>query len=122
MLKRERILECIEAGIAALTPVQAAQLAAHILRKGGIDHGTALAFLNTLDAVERDEIVTASYEFAEVSEAVSTCVRRCRACGCTDLDCSGCIERTGRPCHWVEADLCSACVPEKQVKKVASNS
>ena len=26
-----------------------------------------------------------------------------------DADCSGCIKRTGRPCHWVERDLCSAC-------------
>lgn len=34
----------------------------------------------------------------------------CRKCGCTDLDCSGCIERTGAPCHWVEPDLCSACL------------
>jgi len=36
--------------------------------------------------------------------------RRCRKCGCTNDDCRGCIERTGQPCHWVEADLCSACV------------
>lgn len=36
-------------------------------------------------------------------------VRRCRKCGCTEDDCSGCIARTGRPCHWVAADLCSAC-------------
>lgn len=35
--------------------------------------------------------------------------RKCRRCGCTDADCSGCIERTGRPCYWVEKDLCSAC-------------
>ena len=35
--------------------------------------------------------------------------RTCRACGCTDSDCRRCIERTGVPCHWVEADLCSAC-------------
>ena len=35
--------------------------------------------------------------------------RKCRVCGCTDADCSGCIERTGEPCHWIEADLCSAC-------------
>jgi hypothetical protein len=38
-------------------------------------------------------------------------VRRCRVCGCTDDDCSGCIERTGKPCYWVEEDLCSACCP-----------
>jgi hypothetical protein len=36
--------------------------------------------------------------------------RRCRICGCTDNDCSQCIEKTGEPCHWVEQDLCSACV------------
>lgn len=36
-------------------------------------------------------------------------VRQCRVCGCTDLDCSGCIARTGQPCWWVSNDLCSAC-------------
>lgn len=38
-------------------------------------------------------------------------VRRCRSCGCTDDDCSRCIERTGAPCWWVAPDLCSACDP-----------
>lgn len=36
-------------------------------------------------------------------------VRTCRVCECTDADCSGCVERTGKACHWVSADLCSAC-------------
>ena len=36
--------------------------------------------------------------------------RSCRVCSCTDDDCSGCIERTGEPCSWIETDLCSACV------------
>ncbi|MDD5081747.1 MAG: hypothetical protein PHU08_00095 [Dehalococcoidales bacterium] len=36
-------------------------------------------------------------------------VRRCRVCGCTENN--ACIDRrTGEPCHWVEADLCSNCV------------
>jgi hypothetical protein len=39
-------------------------------------------------------------------------VRRCRVCGCTDYDCSQCVEKTGDACSWVEADLCSACVEE----------
>ena len=39
--------------------------------------------------------------------------RACRVCGCTDEDCSGCIERTGEPCYWVEEDLCSACAAEE---------
>lgn len=33
----------------------------------------------------------------------------CRQCGCTDDDCTECVERTGEACHWVEVDLCSAC-------------
>lgn len=36
----------------------------------------------------------------------------CEVCGCTDLDCSGCIEKTGIPCHWVTGNLCSACATE----------
>ena len=36
-------------------------------------------------------------------------MRRCIVCGCTDRDCSGCVERTDEPCYWVESDLCSAC-------------
>jgi hypothetical protein len=37
--------------------------------------------------------------------------QQCRVCGCTDDDCSMCIERTGEPCSWVAFDLCSACAP-----------
>lgn len=37
-------------------------------------------------------------------------VPTCRVCGCTDTDCRQCVEKTGAPCHWVEPDLCSACV------------
>jgi hypothetical protein len=35
----------------------------------------------------------------------------CRMCGCTDFACEECVERLGRPCHWVDAShmLCSAC-------------
>lgn len=36
-------------------------------------------------------------------------MRSCRVCGCTDDDCSGCVEATGAPCWWVEPDLCSRC-------------
>jgi len=41
--------------------------------------------------------------------------QKCRVCGCTDEDCSQCIKKTGKPCHWVEPDLCSACSDEKEV-------
>lgn len=36
--------------------------------------------------------------------------RACRVCGCTEDNCSQCVEKTGAPCSWVEDDLCSACV------------
>ena len=42
----------------------------------------------------------------------------CRVCSCTEEDCSGCIERTGVPCFWVEEDLCSACVGEVKAAAV----
>lgn len=35
--------------------------------------------------------------------------RACRVCGCTEADIRPCAQRTGWPCHWVAADLCSAC-------------
>jgi hypothetical protein len=35
----------------------------------------------------------------------------CSVCGCTDEDCSGCVERTGDPCYWISPTLCSACAP-----------
>jgi hypothetical protein len=44
-------------------------------------------------------------------------MRACRVCGCTELDCSQCIAKTGTPCSWVEDDLCSAChVPGQHVR------
>jgi len=46
---------------------------------------------------------------AEIAGARSPDVQRCRVCGCTEADCSGCIAKTGQPCTWVEPDLCSAC-------------
>lgn len=36
--------------------------------------------------------------------------QRCKKCGCTDDDCSVCVEKTGRACVWTADDLCSACV------------
>lgn len=36
---------------------------------------------------------------------------RCIYCGCTDGDCSKCIEKTGEACYWVDNEhtVCSAC-------------
>jgi hypothetical protein len=42
-------------------------------------------------------------------------MRKCRVCGCTDDDCRQCIQKTGEPCYWVEADLCSACQNPRNV-------
>lgn len=42
--------------------------------------------------------------------------RSCRICGCTDMDCRGCIQRTGQACHWIAPDLCSACADWQDLK------
>ncbi len=40
----------------------------------------------------------------------------CHICGCTEENCSHCIERTGEPCSWANEDrtLCTACVGQPQ--------
>lgn len=45
------------------------------------------------------------------TNAKLTLLGQCRVCGCSDLDCRQCVEKTGRACTWVEDDLCSACLP-----------
>lgn len=40
--------------------------------------------------------------------------QKCRVCGCTEDNCAQCIEKTGGPCHWIEPDLCSACVEKSE--------
>jgi len=39
-------------------------------------------------------------------------IGECWVCGCTDMDCTGCVERTGEPCTWADKQrtLCSACL------------
>lgn len=39
----------------------------------------------------------------------------CNVCGCTDNDCSQCIEATGQPCHWEDNthELCSRCAAQE---------
>jgi hypothetical protein len=78
---------------------------------------------------EDSETLTKWVTFEEALKAVSGSLkagcfvwfkrktRRCRVCGCTDDNCIQCIEKTGKPCHWIEADLCSACEKKPRRKK-----
>ena len=38
--------------------------------------------------------------------------RTCFICGCTDFNCTNCVEKTGEPCYWIsdEYNVCSACL------------
>lgn len=60
-----------------------------------------------------DEVLTPAPEETNQGKATTseeTKDRKCRICGCTDDNCSMCIKLTGEPCHWVEDNLCSACI------------
>jgi len=83
------------------------QLIAQFLDKHPDDFGRFLEEENGIAADESDFIIK---EFMEMVDGMED--RACRVCGCTDHDCSQCVEKTGEPCHWVEEDLCSACVDE----------
>ncbi len=45
--------------------------------------------------------------------------QKCRGCGCTEANCSGCVAKTGEPCFWVQPDLCSACAPPAELEEAA---
>jgi hypothetical protein len=69
-----------------------------------------IGLLNLADLRIRDLNVIAKANSVDPLElALQIFERRCRKCGCTQSDCSQCIEKTGSPCSWVEEDLCSAC-------------
>lgn len=64
------------------------------------------------------DIKAACLKLFAVPSSSDTQVAMCRVCGCTEDDCRECIEATGEPCHWVEPNLCSRCVPA-EVRKAA---
>lgn len=48
--------------------------------------------------------------------------QQCHKCGCTDSDCSGCIQRTGKACFWVDEKTCSACANPKQLSALKAET
>ena len=80
------------------------QLIAYCLERNIDRFGDYLEDVKGIDRAEADFILE---EFMEMIDGMEE--RACRVCGCTEADCSQCIEKTGEPCSWVEEDLCSAC-------------
>ena len=52
--------------------------------------------------------VAALADPAAVRAALCEACRRCRSCGCADLDACPTLDLAGA-CHWATPDLCSAC-------------
>lgn len=44
---------------------------------------------------------------------------KCKYCGCTELDCSICFEKSGSPCHWIDEEetICSVCAKEHKINE-----
>lgn len=68
---------------------------------------------NPMELRELDVLLSGTYYQQRM------CYEVCRVCGCTDDNCTGCIEATGEACHWVEDDLCSRCANE--IKLIEDN-
>jgi DnaK suppressor protein len=77
-------------------------------RLRAVPHATLSSEVKQNDLKKEEEDVPPSIHEVKVD--------KCRVCGCTDEDCSQCIEKTGDACHWIQRDgansLCSACVEE----------
>lgn len=43
----------------------------------------------------------------------------CNVCGCTDNDCSQCVEASGHPCFWIDdtEEICSRCYADEFFKE-----
>lgn len=74
----------------------------------------AIAYVH--DDCVKDGVIIGKVKFAievDGENIIYHPVPACRVCGCTNDDCRQCIDKTGKPCTWIEPDLCSACVPQK---------
>jgi hypothetical protein len=78
---------------------------------GGPTHcrgcGTVLVFLPGYPAFRNHPGLVPSLYCVTCGTVIH--VHTCKICGCSDFDCSACIEATGRPCYWVQDNLCSRC-------------
>ena len=72
------------------------------------------------DDYRKELIQVAAVAVAAVESLDRAGPSTCRVCGCTDDDCSQCIEAAGAPCYWVEKDLCSRCSAEAATKEANS--
>lgn len=94
------------------------------IKSAAADPGFTFAKVQFRDGVEDEIVDAASHDTLGDALAVMFAAmkpRSCRICGCTDDDCSQCVEKTGMPCSWVEDDLCSACHVEPPVKALADD-
>ena len=47
---------------------------------------------------------------------------QCRVCGCNNKQCDACeLKNNGEPCHWVDDDLCSACVKPDRLQEALAD-
>lgn len=112
-----------------MSPISAAlrvRLLAELRRAGdlGATLGDLMRGLDIADTQRAHEFVLELVGAGRVESVAGPSGRRyvlargalasCRVCGCTELDCSACVARTGTPCWWVEVDLCSACERERR--------
>lgn len=70
----------------------------------------------TLDEQEQ-KIMEEAFEATLPTETVKGLILSraviCIKCGCTEVNCSQCIEKTGSPCRWVKPGKCSACFDDE---------
>lgn len=67
-------------------------------------------------ATDRSDALDWAREVRELLRMIDPVTDQCAVCDCTDNDCSQCVERTGEPCYWARAGVCSACADRMRVK------
>jgi hypothetical protein len=73
-------------------------------------------------ATDKADALAWAREVRELLRMVDPVLDQCAVCDCTDSDCSQCIERTGEPCYWARAGLCSACADRMPQRAASTKS
>lgn len=109
--KRALVLQVLD-GAAEEEHNRAEFLVARLKRIMGTSEIGATAYELAKEAIELAEERFPKRWTEAGSEQLSRCYanedRTCRVCGCSEIQ--GCFdEKRGRPCSWIEEDLCSSC-------------
>lgn len=70
-------------------------------------------------ATDKAQALTWAREAGRLLRKIKPSWDDCAVCGCTNEDCSQCVEVTGEPCYWARPAVCSRCADRMRPQRRA---